>query len=121
MLEWLPEWWEATFKDWIWINKKNWKDQEITIIVKIWEETKEIQIIANIITVISGEQYNVAMIWEWMGEISSRKLMLKEKNDIIDKTSRYLDESIFRFQIGKMQKNDWTIYSEEMLRIFFAI
>ena len=113
LLEWLPEWWEATFKGWAQINKKTWKDQEITIVVKIWEETKEIQIIAKVTTLISGEQHNVAMIWEWMGEIQpiiNKKLILRENNDAI------LDEGIFRLQIGKMQKDWWSIYTETMLR-----
>ena len=35
-----------------------------------------------------------------------------------NKYVKYLDESIFRFQIWKMQENDWTIYSKDMLKIW---
>ena len=36
--------------------------------------------------------------------------------NMVNKTTKYLNKGNFRFQIGKMQENDWTIYSEEMLR-----
>lgn len=42
---------------------------------------------------------------------------LWEGNDIIDKNAKYLNENNFRFQIGKMQEDGWTIYSNNMLRI----
>ena len=43
---------------------------------------------------------------------------LTETNNTIDKNTKYLNESNFRFQIGKMQEDWWTIYSDEMLKIW---
>ena len=54
------------------------------------------------------------------------RLYPKEEKEEIKETAKnkknkyikYLDESIFRFQIWKMQENDWTIYSKDMLKIW---
>lgn len=123
LITWLPKEWEAIFKDGIWINKKERWEQEITIIIKIWEEIREIQTIIRISRTLTLKENNVAWMWLGMKENQptiriDKKLIIRDKNDIIDKTSRYLTGSNFRLQIGKMQEDWWTIYTEEMLRFW---
>lgn len=60
---------------------------------------------------------------EWIVQLHQNKQKWDTKKsteniNVIDETSKYLDESNFRLQIGKMQEDWWTIYSDEMLRIW---
>ena len=49
LVEWIPEGWSAEFKDGKWVDKtKEWEEQEVTVIVKIGDKTKEIVIIVKI-------------------------------------------------------------------------
>lgn len=43
LLEWLPEWIVAEFKDGEWIDKTK-SEQEVTVVLKFWEEKKEVDL-----------------------------------------------------------------------------
>ena len=49
LVEGLPEWATVEFKEWKWVDKmKEREEQEVTVIVKMWEKVKEIVIIVKI-------------------------------------------------------------------------
>ena len=49
LVEWLPKWATVEFKDGIWIDKtKEWVEQEVTVVITIWDKTKEFEIVATV-------------------------------------------------------------------------
>ena len=48
LVEWLPEWAEVTYKEWHALNTKEEGMQEAIVVVRLWDETKEISVIVEV-------------------------------------------------------------------------
>ena len=102
----------AEFKDGKWINLENKKPQEITVIVKIWDKTREITISARLDAdnqqLILEEKQNTV----WTPEISTTPM----------DTTPYVDDQGKKYQVldnsQKLSQNTWlqwvTFYSPEV-------